>query len=79
MSDPYSRLGNPEDVISALAMPLEGHSQDEIVEALRRHDVQDMSLLTPQVVSVRAPRRVLQDLESIARVEFKTPRSMHFR
>lgn len=79
MSNPYSQLGNPDEVVGALAMPLDGHSQNEIIEALREHSVRDVSLLTRDVLSVRAPRRVLKDLETIARIEVKTPRSMHSR
>jgi len=77
MSNAYRRSGDPDDVISALAMPLEGHTTSEILAMLAAHNIGDSSELTPQVVSLRAPRKVLQELESIARVEPKVKRSMH--
>jgi hypothetical protein len=79
MSEAYRRLGDPEDMISALVMPLEGHTSSEVLKLLQQHDVQDASQLATEIVSTRAPRRVLQLLESIARVEPKVPKSMHRR
>ena len=77
MVSQYNRIGDPEDIIAALATPLAGHTSSEILEHLRHHNVQESSLLTADVVSTRAPRRVLQALERIARIEPKTTRSMH--
>jgi hypothetical protein len=77
MSNAYRRTGDPNEVISALATPKEGHSTSDIFAVLAAHQIADSSQLTPGVISLRAPRKVLEALESVARVEPKVMRSMH--
>jgi hypothetical protein len=67
---------NEDEVISAIVMPLDGRTDDEVTAFLTDQQA-DVHKLTRGFLSVRATRRALQSVETIARVEPKTPKQMH--
>jgi hypothetical protein len=67
---------NEDELISAIVMPLAGHTDDEVSEFLTNQHAEVHGLATG-FLSVRATRRALHGVEAIARVEPKTLKQMH--
>jgi hypothetical protein len=67
---------NEDEVISAIVMPLAGHTDDEVSKFLTKQRA-EVRALASGFLSVKATRRALHGVEAIARVEPKTLKQMH--
>ncbi len=67
---------NEDEMVSAIVMPLLGHSDNEVTEFLNRLKV-EVDPLASGYLSVKTTRRILKNVEAIARVELKPLKQMH--
>jgi hypothetical protein len=67
-------IHDPKERVSAIVMPHPGHSDDEVADFFAHRGIADIGRLSPGFLSVEAPRDVLKDAESVARVEEKRPK-----
>lgn len=65
------------EIVSAIVMPNHGESEDHVTGMLVSLGAQ-VNRLATGFLSVRASRQALRSIASIARVEEKTPKQMHY-
>ena len=70
---------DPDEIIAALVVPLVGHRTEAVEKALSEAGVEQMSRLSEGVLSVRATRKSLDSVNTVARVEPKIPKQMHVK
>lgn len=65
------------EVVGAIVMPNPGESDDHVTSALVKLGA-EVHRLAAGFLSVKAPRNVLRSIASIARVEEKATKQMHY-
>ena len=70
-------IRDPEEIVTALVLPQQDKTPEEVENWLRENGAEEVTLLGATFLSVVASRATLKAVENIARVELKPLKRMH--
>jgi hypothetical protein len=77
MHDGYSKSDATVEIVSITVEPRKGHTQAEILTALKKIGAERVHVLSPTFVSAQAKFGDLAILETVARIHVRTPHEMY--
>jgi glutaredoxin 2 len=73
---PRAKKDNGDNWVSVLLEPLQGKSDEDVLEWLRTRDVSDAEVLAPRFISATIPENLLNAAKQQANVSLKTTKQV---